>query len=382
MNGLSVYIHWPFCAAKCPYCDFSSRAMPREVDQEAWALAYLRELAWYAALLPEREIATIYFGGGTPSLMNAATIAAILNKIAALWKVQQNCEITLEANPSSSESAKFQAFRAAGVNRLSLGVQALNDADLRFLGRPHDQNAAREALEIAQKTFDRVSFDLIYARPQQTPAAWAAELREALAFGVGHLSLYQLTVEEGTPFAKRARGGEVLTAGEDTAVALFEMTQELMTQAGLPAYEISNHARAGQESRHNLTYWHYGDYIGIGPGAHGRYCAAGQRWASANLRHPDAWRAQVMAQGEGAETREMLESAAAQREALMMGLRLASGIDRASWRAKFGGDVADFLDAEKLGALQREGLLTLTDAHLAATAMGRQRLNAVLGFLV
>ncbi len=381
MRPLSLYIHWPFCAAKCPYCDFNSRPLLRDFDAELWEVAYLRELDHYAQELAGREIRTIYFGGGTPSLMRPQTIAAILNKIAALWSVQQICEITLEANPSSSEMEKFRAFKSAGVNRLSLGVQALNDDDLRFLGRIHDTNAAREVLDYTGKLFDHFSFDLIYARPNQTAAAWRDELQHALAFGAQHMSLYQLTIEEGTPFFKRAQH-ETMCAHEDAAVEMFEMTQEVMAHAGLPAYEISNHAAPGQESRHNLTYWNYDDYIGIGPGAHGRFVQNAARYAAHNKRQPAAWLAQVQTLGHGLEEKEALDVQAAQQEALMMGLRLTDGIDRARWREKFGSDLVSFLSQPALAALIAEGLLTLTENKLTASASGRQRLNAVLRHLL
>lgn len=381
MKPLSIYIHWPFCAAKCPYCDFNSRPLARDFDADMWEAAYLRELDHYAQELPGREIRTIYFGGGTPSLMRPQTIAAILNKIAALWSVQQNCEITLEANPSSSEMEKFRAFKSAGVNRLSLGVQALNDDDLRFLGRIHDANAAREVLDYTGKLFDRFSFDLIYARPNQTPAAWREELQHALSFGAQHMSLYQLTIEEGTPFFKRARH-ETMCADEDVAVEMYEMTQEVMSGAGLPAYEISNHAAPGQESRHNLTYWNYDDYIGIGPGAHGRFVQNAARYAAHNLRLPTAWLAQVQAQGHGQDGQEELDQITAQQEALMMGLRLTSGIDCAAWREKFGSELIDFLPKPRVEEMLRAGLLLQTKTHLAATSSGRQKLNAVLSFLL
>ncbi|MDD3182158.1 MAG: radical SAM family heme chaperone HemW [Alphaproteobacteria bacterium] len=381
MNPLSIYIHWPFCAAKCPYCDFNSRPLTSDLDADAWEAAYLRELSFYADHLSGHSVHTIYFGGGTPSLMREKTIAAILNKIAAVWDVQHFCEITLEANPSSSEIGKFSAFKSAGVNRLSLGVQALNDADLRFLGRVHDGDAAREAIEMAKKTFDRFSFDLIYARRGQTPAAWQTELTEALAFGAQHMSLYQLTIEEGTVFHKRARQ-ERFTASDDDAAAMFELTQDLMAQAGVPAYEISNHAAPGQESRHNLTYWNYGEYIGIGPGAHGRFVQEKVRYAAHNLRQPAAWLQQVMEKGHGLVEREALDVGTAQREALMMGLRLTAGIDLSAWFLKFGQPLSDNLSQERVACLQAQGLLSKSETHLAATAAGRQRLNAVLDYLL
>ena len=380
MSPLSLYIHWPFCVSKCPYCDFNSRVLPTDLEEKNWLEAYLAELSHYAARLGNREIATIYFGGGTPSLMRPQTIAALLNKIAALWKVQQNCEITLEANPSSSEIGKFQAFKGAGVNRLSLGVQALDDADLHFLGRAHDENAAREAIEMAAKTFDRFSFDLIYARRDQTLGAWVGELQEALAFGAKHLSLYQLTIEEGTAFHKRACQ-ETLTAPDDLAALMYEVTQDMMAAAGLPSYEISNYAAQHEESRHNLTYWHYNDYVGIGAGAHGRFVEGGVRYATENHRNPDRWLQQVLGGTHGRAEETIIDADTAMREALMMGLRLAAGIDKAAWGAKFAVPLDDYVAQQKRSILVGEGLIIDDKSKLCATADGLQRLNAVLGYL-
>jgi len=381
MKPLSLYIHWPFCAAKCPYCDFNSRPLTQDLDEDAWCAAYLAELTHYAERLSGRPVATIYFGGGTPSLMRESTIAAIVNKIAALWPVQHNCEITIEANPSSSEISKFRAFKTAGVNRVSIGVQALNDEDLRFLGRTHNKNAAREAIESAQKTFDRFSFDLIYARRGQTPEAWARELQEALAFAPSHLSVYQLTIEEGTVFYKRARR-ETLQADEESSALMFEQTQEILRAAGLPAYEISNHAAVGQESRHNLTYWHYDDYVGIGPGAHGRFVEDGERLATENIKHPYQWLQQTVQQNHGRVSSEVLDGATAQREALMMGLRLAKGIDAVVWHEKFGVPLETLIPSAKTQLLVDEGLAVWQGSTFRATASGLQRLNAILRHLL
>ena len=382
MTPLSIYIHWPFCAAKCPYCDFNSRPLGEGLDEGAWARAYCAELEHYHERLGDgREVTTIYFGGGTPSLMKPQTVAAVLDKIAALWPVQQNAEITIEANPSSSEVEKFEGFKAAGVNRVSIGVQALSDADLKFLGRIHDKNAAREAIEMAQKIFDRSSFDLIYARKGQTVAGWAAELREALSFAPSHLSLYQLTIEDGTVFAKRAQH-EMLQAGEEEAVRMFELTYDVLAAAGLPAYEVSNFAAKGQESRHNLTYWNYGEYIGIGPGAHGRFVQNAARFAAENHSRPEAWLQQVTAQGHGRSVLEEIDTATAQREALMMGLRLVRGIDELAWLEKFDTPIADFVQQEKLQTLIDQGFMKREGGFVATTPAGLQRLNAVLGYLV
>lgn len=380
-KGLAVYIHWPFCISKCPYCDFNSRPIGDGVDESAWAEAYGRELEHYAAQLSGREVGSVYFGGGTPSLMHPRTVAALMNKIAALWPLKQKAEVTIEANPSASEIEKFRAFKEAGVNRISIGVQALDDAALRFLGRAHDKNAAREAIESAQQVFDRFSFDLIYARAEQTTAAWAEELQHALSFGAQHLSLYQLTIEEGTPFFKRA-AKEKLAAEEEVAAEMYEATQAIMADAGLPAYEISNYATPGQESRHNLTYWRYDDYIGIGPGAHGRFVGDdGQRLATENHRKPEAWLQQTVQQKHGCVVCDVVGVEAAKQEALMMGLRLVEGIDRTAWRRKFGGDVAQHLDAGRLQECARQGWLEITEDALRTTHSGRQRLNALLGYL-
>lgn len=380
-NPLSIYIHWPFCASKCPYCDFNSRPIASDLDQDVWKEAYLRELSFYAAQFSDREIHTIYFGGGTPSLMKPSVIAGILDKIAALWSVQQNCEITIEANPTSSEKEKFQAFKTAGVNRLSLGVQALNDVDLRFLGRQHDANAAREVLDFTSKTFDRYSFDLIYARAGQAPAAWCSELREALSFGAQHMSLYQLTIEERTVFAKRARH-ETLCADDEAAVEMFVQTQAIMEEAGLHAYEISNHAVAGQESRHNLTYWNYGEYLGVGPGAHGRFIRDGIRHACENIWQPYGWLENVISQNHGQKIVESLALHTAMKEAVMMGLRLREGLSFADWNDKFDLGLLTFLSESRIQSLCGEGLLNLTVTHVSATAEGRQKLNALLGWLL
>ncbi len=299
--GFGVYIHWPFCASKCPYCDFNSHVRAGGIDEARFLAAYLRELAHWAERTPGRDVTSVFIGGGTPSLMSPATVGAILDAIAGHWRVDPRAEITLEANPSSVEAARFRGYRAAGVNRVSLGVQSFSDAELRALGRLHTAEEARAAIEIARATFERFSFDLIYARPRQTAQAWRAELAEALTLAGRHLSLYQLTIEPQTPFAElHARGKLAIPAGE-LAHDLFEITQELTEGAGLPGYEISNHAAPGEESRHNLTYWRYGAYLGIGPGAHGRVVAGGERRATAAERQPGRWASLV--KGEGAENR-------------------------------------------------------------------------------
>ena len=378
---IAVYIHWPFCISKCPYCDFNSR-VGDTTDQEIWRRAYRRELEHYASLLPNLGVSSIYFGGGTPSLMEAKTVDSVLQDIARLWRIEENAEITLEANPSSAEASKFADFRKAGVNRLSLGVQSLNDYALSFLGRAHNADEARNALALASKYFPRFSFDMIYGYAGQTPQKWQKELGEALSLANGHLSLYQLTIEPRTPFAVRAANREVLVAYDDDALLMYESTQKMTASAGLPAYEISNHAREGQESRHNLTYWHYEDYVGIGPGAHGRYRIDGLRYATENHRAPDAWLEQVEKMGAGLKARETLDNATAMSEALMMGLRLAEGIDSTRWSEKFSVSLPAFLPPAKLENLKKKGLIVENEKTLRATAAGLQRLDAVLAYLM
>jgi len=377
---LALYVHWPYCISKCPYCDFNSH-VGDTTDQDKWRKAYQRELEHYAALLPTRTVTSIFFGGGTPSLMEARTVESVVQNISRLWRVDADVEITLEANPSSVEAGKFSDFRKEGVNRLSLGVQSLDTEALKFLGRAHNAEEARRAIHIAANTFPRFSFDLIYARQNQTVEMWRAELQEALMLAGDHLSLYQLTIEPHTQFDTRTRRGEILTASDDHAVTMFETTQEIMDAAGLPAYEISNHARPGQESRHNLTYWHYEDYIGIGPGAHGRYHDGAARHATENHRAPDIWLQQTGIEGHGLKRSDKIEADTARREAIMMGLRLTQGIDKDKWREKFITTLSDFLPADRLTRLIQENYVTENETTLRATRAGLQRLNAVLGYL-
>jgi oxygen-independent coproporphyrinogen-3 oxidase len=377
---IAVYIHWPFCVSKCPYCDFNSRKGDVS-DQEIWRRAYRRELEHDADLLSRQSVGSVFFGGGTPSLMEARTVDSVLQDIARLWSVDKDAEITLEANPSSAESAKFADFRKVGVNRLSLGVQSLKDDALKFLGRAHNVEQAKNALTLAAKHFPRFSFDLIYAYRNQTPEIWEQELHSALAYAGDHLSLYQLTIEPQTPFHAHMQRGEMIASSGDDAAAMFEATQEIMNAAGLPAYEISNHARKGHESRHNLTYWHYEDYIGIGPGAHGRMRIGQTRRAVENIRAPYVWMEHVEAQGYGVKSDETLDDITAMREALMMGLRLTEGIDLNRWREKFQTPLPDFLSSERLAKLEKEGLIAKNEKTLRATPAGLQRLNAVLGYL-
>jgi len=381
MTGLALYIHWPFCKSKCPYCDFNSHVRAG-IDEARWRDALLRELDRGAAETQGRELVSIFFGGGTPSLMAPATVAALLERAAARWSLAPDIEITLEANPNSVEAARFRDLAAAGVNRLSLGVQALDDTALKFLGRGHDRDEALAAIDLARAHFARFSFDLIYARPGHTPAAWQAELREALRRAGDHLSVYQLTIEQGTAFHTAFARGDFVLPDEEIQGALYEMTQNMLGDAGLPAYEISNHARAGQESRHNLAYWRYRDYLGIGPGAHGRLTLGGVKYANANHRAPETWLAAVERDGHGAATRTALSPDERRDEMAMMGLRLTAGIARADMRAEIGGDIEDAFDRARLDALIGGGFLELDAAGLRATPAGRQRLNAVLDRLL
>ena len=369
-----VYVHWPFCRAKCPYCDFNSHVRHGGVDEARFLAAYLSELAHFASLAPTRSVTSIFFGGGTPSLMRAETVAAILDAIAGHWSLESDAEITLEANPTSVEAERFAGYRAAGVNRLSLGVQALDDPSLKSLGRQHNAEEALAALALAKRHFDRVSFDLIYAREGQSVRAWEEELARALDHAADHLSLYQLTIEEGTPFAARHAAGTLRTPNGAVARALYLLTQELCEAAGLPAYEVSNHARPGSESRHNLLYWRGHDYAGVGPGAHSRITTDGTKRALSAIKSPEAWLAEVEISGRGFASEETLNAAEAADEYLLMGLRLSEGIDLARLAA-IGGRA---LDEDRLQALAREGLLTRNDTKLAATPKGRLVLNRLI----
>ena len=380
-----VYVHWPFCESKCPYCDFNSHVRER-VAEDRWRAAYRTEIAAAAAAFGRRRVDTVFFGGGTPSRMHPDTVAAVLDAIGAGFEIAADAEITLEANPASAEVAKFRDVRSAGVNRLSLGVQSLDDDALRFLGRAHDAAAARAALAAALAVFPRVSFDLIYALPGQTRAAWRAELTEALGLGGGHLSAYQLTLETGTPFFHAAAAGKLVLPGDDDAAALYDLTQQLCDAAGLPAYEVSNHARDGEQSRHNLLYWRSRDWAGIGPGAHGRRTlggrrtAGGRRLATAQRRSPEAWLAAVEGGDGGGESTEELDAAAVRDEALLMGLRLVEGIDDAGFRRRTGRGLAETFAAAP-GDLAAAGLVDWDGACLRATPAGRLLLGRIVAAL-
>lgn len=372
-GGFGLYVHWPFCQAKCPYCDFNSHVTAK-IDQNAWVRAYLAELDRLSEQLSGRVLNSIFFGGGTPSLMQPETVAAVISRAREIWPFANDIEISLEANPGSVEAGRFSGYRDAGVNRVSMGIQALNDADLRRLGRIHSVAEARAAFDIARSCFDRVSFDLIYARQGQTLAAWQAELREALSMAIDHLSLYQLTIEEGTAFGDRyARGKLRNLPADDTAADMYQATQEICAAHGMHGYEISNHARPGAESRHNQIYWRYGDYAGIGPGAHGRLTLNGVRHATETHLAPGAW-LQAVAAGNGESLREALASEDAASEYLMMGMRLSEGLDIARYAQLAGRD----LPQARLRGLADLGMVTISGDRLSATDQGRAVLNAVL----
>lgn len=375
--ALALYIHWPFCLAKCPYCDFNSHVRER-TDVAAWEAALLADMRHEARFTTGRPLSSIFFGGGTPSLMPPALVEALLREAEGLWGFAPGIEITLEANPSSVEAANFASLSSAGINRVSLGLQALDDTTLKFLGRLHDVNESLAALELAQSHFSRVSFDLIYARPEQNAEQWEAELKRALGFGTGHLSLYQLTIEPGTRFATLVREGKLNPLDDDEAADLFTLTRDLTATAGLPAYETSNHARPGEESRHNLTYWRYQDYVGIGPGAHGR------RLGAATVRHkkPENFLRAVEEQGHGiAEERALIASDQAM-EAVLMGLRLAEGIETATLAGRFGYKANDLIDPVKRDFYLGIGHLAMDGECLRVTEQGAPLLEALLAELV
>jgi putative oxygen-independent coproporphyrinogen III oxidase len=377
---LAVYVHWPFCRSKCPYCDFNSHVRAN-IDAARWRRALVADLEHEAALAPEREVVSVFFGGGTPSLMPPETAATLIERVHELWPVSPSLEVTLEANPNSAEAERFRALAAAGVNRLSLGVQSLDPAGLRLLGRAHDRAEALAAIARARDVFPRFSFDLIYARPGQTVALWRHELDEALLLAGEHLSLYQLTIEPGTAFAHLAARGALAVPEEDEAALLYETTQERLAAAGLPAYEISNHARPGAECRHNLVYWRYEDYVGIGPGAHGRLTRAGVKHAAERHRLPERWLKAVEETGSGVVARTALDRDTMVAEMLMMGLRLGAGIARRRLEQAAGRGL-EALFGTRLDALVEGGFLEIDAERIAATAAGRQRLNAVLAALL
>jgi putative oxygen-independent coproporphyrinogen III oxidase len=374
---LALYIHWPFCVSKCPYCDFNSHVRER-VDQAAWAEALLTDMAHEAALTQGRKLGSIFFGGGTPSLMPPETAAALIAAAERHWGFAEDVEITLEANPSSVEAARFADLASAGVNRVSLGLQALDDAALAFLGRAHRVGESLAALDTAQARFGRVSIDLIYARPSQNEAEWNAELARAISFGTGHMSLYQLTIEPGTRFATDVAKGDLVPLDDDKAADLYELTQARMEAAGLPAYEISNHAKPGEESRHNLTYWRYQDYVGIGPGAHGRR----QGQATTRHRKPENFLSGVARNGHGLKSEELLDPAAQATEALLMGLRLREGVDISALSHRFSIDSANLLDWEAVDKLVGLGFVHREVWKVSVLPKGFPLLDAILPQIV
>jgi putative oxygen-independent coproporphyrinogen III oxidase len=377
-KAFGVYVHWPFCLSKCPYCDFNSHVRHAAIDEERFARAFAREIETTAARAPNREVTSIFLGGGTPSLMQPQTVGAILDAIGRHWRVAPDAEVSLEANPTSVEATRFAGYRAAGVNRVSLGVQALNDTSLKELGRLHSAREALDAVAIARKSFDRYSFDLIYARPEQTPAMWADELKLAIAEAAEHLSLYQLTIEEGTPFYGLHAAGKLKTPDEGLARALYDVTQEVCATHDLPAYEISNHAREGAECRHNLVYWRGQEYAGIGPGAHGRLDVGGVRHASATEKRPEAWLMRVEANGHGVVTDDVLNREERADEFLLMGLRLKEGIDPERYAALSGRAI----DPRRIAVLREEGAIAVdADGRLRVTQSGFPVLDAVVADL-
>ena len=372
-GGFGLYVHWPFCQAKCPYCDFNSH-VTENIDQKQWVEAYIQELSRTPEALRGRVLNTIFFGGGTPSLMHPDTVAAVIDAARDIWPFANDIEISLEANPGSVEAGGSAGSRDAGVNRISMGIQALNDDDLRRLGRIHSVAEARAAFDVARACFDRVSFDLIYARQGQTAKAWEAELQDALSMAIDHLSLYQLTIEDGTAFGDRyARGKLRDLPSDDSAADMYQLTQDICADYGMPAYEVSNHARSGAESRHNQIYWRYGDYVGIGPGAHGRITLNGTRYATETHRAPGAW-LDAVSKGSGESLRDPLERDDAAVELLMMGLRLTEGLDMTRYTQLSGRP----LDKDRLNNLADMGMVTISDHRLRATDQGRAVLNAIL----
>ncbi len=376
-HALAIYIHWPYCERICPYCDFNVYRH-RAVDMAVWQQSYLRELQYLNELVPGRRVQSIYFGGGTPSLMAPEVVATLIEFIGSQWSLDADAEISLEANPTDAESRRFRAFKSAGVNRLSLGVQALNDDDLKKLGRWHTADEARRAFFQARDAFDNVSIDLIYARPQQSADAWGQELATALAMNPDHLSLYQLTIEPGTAFERNQNRGTIVLPDDNEAVRLYQLSQEICDASGFYGYEVSNHARMGFESRHNLSYWRYEDYAGIGPGAHGRLSVDGVKYATISWRDPARWLEQIARHGRGVEQMTAISRDDRAAELVLMGLRLDEGISLSRYR-----DVAGVpFDEIRLGELEQDGFITVTQTRVRATGKGRTVLNAVIGRLM
>ncbi len=381
LEQMGVYIHWPFCNSRCPYCDFNTYVRRQDFDEGLWADAYIRALDYYAEKLPDKKIVSIFFGGGTPSLMSPDLVGSMIDHVRGRWSVVDDIEITLEANPTSVENAKMQGFAAVGVNRLSLGVQSLTDEGIAFLGREHSVAEALDALELARTHFSRYSFDLIYARPKQGLKDWEAELKEAISVGASHMSLYQLTIAHKTPFYKSIKSGEFSMPGEVEGAEFYHLTQEVMEAAGLPAYEVSNHAREAQECRHNMVYWHMADYIGIGAGAHGRYALDGNKYATRDEKKPERWLESVGVQGHGG-VQEVLPKEDQFYEALLMGLRLYDGVSLTRCEELSGVRAQDMLDFSKIDIAIKEDWLEQESGKIKATREGMLRLNALLGYII
>lgn len=376
--GFGIYLHWPFCAAKCPYCDFNSHVRHQKVDQPRFIEAFKREIEHNRQSTGPREVTSIFIGGGTPSLMDPETVDEILQAVKDAWTVPDHIEITMEANPSSVEASRFKGYRQAGVNRVSMGVQALNDKDLKFLGRLHNVEEAKKAISLARDIFPRMSFDLIYARPLQTPEAWANELREAINLAADHLSLYQLTIEEGTPFFTLHEAGKIPMLEDSLQAELYEITQKVCTENGMPAYEVSNHAQPGAESQHNLNYWRYGDYVGVGPGAHGRISTGGKKFATVTEKHPETWLDLVENNGHGITEIEQLSSQDQADEMLLMGLRLREGIDVSRWSSLSDRE----FDADRENNLIQYGMIErINNNRIRCTPSGMMVLDSVVADL-
>lgn len=376
--GFGIYLHWPFCAAKCPYCDFNSHVRHQKIDQPRFIEAFKREIEHNRQTTGPREVTSIFIGGGTPSLMDPETVDEILQAVKDAWTVPDHIEITMEANPSSVEASRFKGYRQAGVNRVSMGVQALNDKDLKFLGRLHNVAEAKKAISLARDIFPRMSFDLIYARPHQTPEDWADELREAIDLAADHLSLYQLTIEEGTPFFTLHEAGKIPMLEDSLQAELYEVTQKVCTENGMPAYEVSNHAQPGAESQHNLNYWRYGDYVGVGPGAHGRISTGGKKFATVTEKHPETWLDLVENNGHGITEIEQLSSQDQADEMLLMGLRLREGIDVSRWSSLSDRE----FDADRENNLIQYGMIErINNNRIRCTPSGMMVLDSVVADL-
>lgn len=378
---MGVYIHWPFCASKCPYCDFNSHVR-EQIDETVWLQAYIKCLEYYADIVPKKEVVSIFFGGGTPSLMSPNTVGGIIDSVQRLWSIANDVEITLEANPTSVDIKKFEGFRDAGVNRISLGVQAMNDRDLRFLGREHNVDDALTAIDVAGKVFDRYSFDLIYARPQQSLRDWEEELKKAVQYSRGHLSLYQLTIERNTPFYMRYNRGEFDIPDDVLGADFYHLAQDILENAGLPAYEVSNHALSGGECRHNLIYWNMADYIGVGAGAHGRFKCGGQKIATRDHSAPEIWLERIQMNRHGAHPSENLTSEDCFLESVMMGLRLCGGLSTTRCEEISGVPFFDMIDESNFTTAIQQGWISHQGDSVSLTREGILRLNALISYIL